>query len=250
VDLSDQPIKGSAGLRLSVGGFTLVELLVILAIVLVLLSLLMPNLRRGREIARRLGCGNNMRQIMFAALSYEADTGRLPDPNWGGGTKGWLYGADGLRDNIQHLKNGLLWPYLQDHRVYRCPSDRLDPDTVPNRPNNTRMITSYISNGSLCAYGKRPKVGSSFLTYRSGDFKSTDVLFWEPDEHRTGGWWNDGSNFPWEGIAARHFDRATAVCVDGHVEWFQVPEWNDLANTAPRPNRLWNVPGSANGRDP
>lgn len=224
----------------------------VLAIILVILSLLMPQLRRARLVARMTTCGNNLRQIMLAALSYETDYGRLPSPNWETNKdRGWLY-ADGKMDQLEHLRAGLLWPYLQSHHVYRCPSDRVDPATVPNRPNNARMITSYVANGSICAYGKRPydATQKAYYTYRSADFRADDVLFWEPDETQAGGWWWDGSNYPNEGISARHFDRATAACADAHVEWITVRDWYALAQSAARPNRLWNVPWSTDGRTP
>ncbi|MDZ4829076.1 MAG: type II secretion system protein, partial [Phycisphaerae bacterium] len=54
-------------------GFTLVELMVVLAIVVILTSLLMPGLRTVRESANRLSCGNNMRQIGYALTSYAND---------------------------------------------------------------------------------------------------------------------------------------------------------------------------------
>jgi prepilin-type N-terminal cleavage/methylation domain-containing protein len=60
-------------------GFTLVELLVVLAIVLILTSLLMPGLRNARETANKLACASNMRQIGYAITAYATDhNDRLP----------------------------------------------------------------------------------------------------------------------------------------------------------------------------
>ena len=60
-------------------GFTLVELLVVLAIVLILTSLLMPGLRSARETANKLACASNMRQIGYAITAYATDHNeRLP----------------------------------------------------------------------------------------------------------------------------------------------------------------------------
>lgn len=59
-------------------GFTLVELLAMIGILGVLVALLLPAVQSARESARRTSCGNNMRQLAVAVLSYESTHGTLP----------------------------------------------------------------------------------------------------------------------------------------------------------------------------
>lgn len=59
-------------------GFTLIELVVLLAVVAILLALLLPLLLRGREAARRSVCMNNQKQVCLSLQQYEAAQAELP----------------------------------------------------------------------------------------------------------------------------------------------------------------------------
>jgi prepilin-type N-terminal cleavage/methylation domain-containing protein/prepilin-type processing-associated H-X9-DG protein len=70
---NSQSRRGAAGVRR--GAFTLIELLVVIAIIALLVSILLPSLKRAKDAARRVVCGSNLRGIHLAMSLYLDDSG-------------------------------------------------------------------------------------------------------------------------------------------------------------------------------
>ncbi len=99
-------------------GFTLIELLVVISIIALLLAVLMPALNRAKELAKRVVCGNDLKQI-------------------GVGVGGYAGKFDGLLPEVRYPKhidmdrNQEYHPYLcfrEDHKITAdSPADQLLP---------------------------------------------------------------------------------------------------------------------------
>lgn len=78
----------------SAAAFTLVELLVVVAIIALLMTMLLPVLGHGQELARRAVCTNNLRQMVIAALLYASENReRFPPSTRDTGTEhaSWIH---------------------------------------------------------------------------------------------------------------------------------------------------------------
>ncbi|MCX5632538.1 MAG: prepilin-type N-terminal cleavage/methylation domain-containing protein [Phycisphaerae bacterium] len=134
-------------------GFTLVELLVVMSIISLLLSVLLPSLKKARQQSQTVVCTNNIKQLGLAFVLYGGDYNGYAMPATAPPSIYWW--GKKLFDGIDH-KAGFVWPYLKSELsasgVYQCPSQRYGSYQLqgkPSRqPDDPKWITStYGYNG-------------------------------------------------------------------------------------------------------
>jgi len=118
----------------SAAAFTLVELLVVIAVIAVLAALLLPALGKAKQKAFEISCLNNLKQLQTAYVLYLGDHGDALPPNksWFDGSIGeavsasgsWVLGNAKYYSDPTNLHAGVLWPYVEGAGVYLCPADK------------------------------------------------------------------------------------------------------------------------------
>jgi type II secretory pathway pseudopilin PulG len=135
---------------------TLVELLVVIAVIGIVIALLIPSVRSAREPARRNSCMNNLKNISLALLRYEEEHGSLPP----------AYTVDEQGKRL-HSWRALLLPYLEQSKLFESidlskpwddPANAKARDTVvevyqcPSSP-ELNGLTNYLGVvGPDCAF--------------------------------------------------------------------------------------------------
>jgi len=238
-------------------GFTLLELLVVIALIAALAALLLPTLNRARARAQGYQSVNNTRQLLLAWMLYSDDSsGRLvynlggpaggKDParktnlNWVNNNLTWELDSDNT--NSATLAEAALGPYASKvTSIYRCPADRV-LSRVQREAGWTQRVRSYSMNAMVGDAGELTEAGFNANNPKYTQFfRITDIpmpaeifVFVEehPDSINDGYFLNQFYTKHWIDLPSSDHDGAAPFAfADGHA---QLQRWVDATTRQPQ----------------
>jgi prepilin-type processing-associated H-X9-DG protein len=191
-------------------GFTLVEMIIVIGVIMLLAGLLFPVLSRARENGKRTACMSNLKQIALGIQQYAQDNNRrypLPGGDVANGLENWLWSAA----IISTIKNP---------DVFQCPSEL-----------SANSGTDYWINGNLLGKSDaRVRVPASVILNADGDAHPADYALAEANPSPPtdpGAWekWSATADY-----ATRHLGGANYSFVDGHVKFLKPDQVSTTAS--------------------
>lgn len=182
-------------------GFTLIELLVVIAIIALLLSILIPAMRKAKEKGRFVICKSSLKQYGLAGTMYLSNNNEyFPHPYQ------WLYdyqqlNADGILHHACHWHDermdfdqnpdhaGTLWPYLATKDIHFCPSLRNlakeyghehagHQNNIPIYPQYSYCMNGYLGVGWYSVVPKSAQVKSPSDTFFFSEENTWEIASW------------------------------------------------------------------------
>jgi len=198
--------------------FTLLELLIVIAIIAVLASMLLPALGKSREMGKRILCGSNMKNVGLGIIMYTNDWNTYTPVAWDGNTS-WT-----KKIYDEYVKGKAI--------IFQCPSGNIATISPDFSSNWDKTYGMFYSNSGSPFYGM-----GSWLTYVkttqfipiSQHVMLTDTINLSDTLLRQ--CYTVGSNQAYNSkIQLRHLKASNMFFADGHMDSGKSSFWTPRIN--------------------
>ncbi|MCH7918553.1 MAG: prepilin-type N-terminal cleavage/methylation domain-containing protein [Planctomycetes bacterium] len=242
-------------------GFTLIELLVVIAIITLLMSVLMPALRKARESGKMMVCMSNLKTLTTAWYSYAIDNddklcgswnynaGNWGDP-WDWAWAPWRVGGNAAvsdyfnatqEEKKEGVRKGVLFEYTDDVDCYHCPSDQSAgknfrsyslPDSLNGKWGKGKNGNAKWQDMKRLSQLANPS--QTYVLVEENDPRGYNINAWviNPNDGKDSTSWSDP-------IVVWHGNRSGFGFADGHVEAWK---WNNETLKLFRDLASWRQP--------
>jgi prepilin-type processing-associated H-X9-DG protein len=156
---------------------------VVIAIIGLLVALLLPAIQAAREVARRLNCTNNLKQIGLAVQNYESPNKCLPAARTGSGDTAHLWSS--LAQILPYLEGGNVYQTVDFHYGVLQPANAdavkaiIPTYLCPSDVQAERVLPAYGPNNYMANAGTGLQNGASFRDYGPEGAEPIDGVFFD-----------------------------------------------------------------------
>ena len=242
-------------------GFTLLELLIVIAIIAMLAAMLLPALSRAKEASRAAACQGNLKQFAYGAIQYSGDyndytlTYTNASPFGSASNNSW-YGTIGIYLALGSTPTDIALKFTTQNTIYVCPSHHWREGAYPNVRGYygrgyginyhfaSNCLTDYFLDGGLHPKTSTVKYPSELIYFIESDnpviYNSHNYKFYGD----TSSSWkmSDGGYYIEK---AWHNSYPNQLYFDGHVgksKWYSIP------GSVEGGLKIWYLSGDGSGR--
>jgi prepilin-type N-terminal cleavage/methylation domain-containing protein/prepilin-type processing-associated H-X9-DG protein len=209
--------------------FTLIELIVVIAIVAILAALLLPGLANAKATARKAKCLSNLRQLAIAAQVFvDNHEDAFPKAYWLTNEQGvnisYAWDLTTIVSGPTRAVPGVLWEGNGSGEIQQCPSYKGGANWLVDPFTGYNYNTSFIGHGQFESIPEPAKISAirnpaGTVVFGDGEYsgganKFMRAPFPNPGDAAFTGRWSGTQGF-------RHARQSNASFADGHVESLQ-----------------------------
>ena len=196
-------------------GFTMIELMVVIAIIAILACILLPALQKAKSTAKRIICVNNLRQINLGFLDYAENYNGYFVPSMGAGSPFGMTGVNANWPCYIYINSNMTFSALKNS-IFMCP----EQNVFDNRWDNISYGTIYYGV-TQCFPSGLPYYS---VKYQKVSKSSQTVLCADSNDGTGMGHTQIMPGSGYGNFLGRHMKTDNVLFIDGHVDNYSLKD--------------------------